>query len=125
VTEQPCPLQNLADTACKNIRLGSNVTTTATRSEMMPELPTIAENVPGYESSTWYGVGAPKDTPTEIVDKLNKAINVALADPSVKMRFHELGGSVIAGSPADFGKLIADETAKWAKVVKFSGAKPE
>jgi tripartite-type tricarboxylate transporter receptor subunit TctC len=99
--------------------------TTATRSEIMPEFPTVAESVPGYESSTWYGVGAPKNTPTEIVDKLNKAINVALADPSVKMRFHELGGSVIVGSPADFGKLIADETAKWAKVVKFSGAKPE
>jgi tripartite-type tricarboxylate transporter receptor subunit TctC len=99
--------------------------TTAVRSEVMPELPTIAESVPGYESSTWYGIGVPKNTPVEIVDKLNSAINAALADPSVKAKFHELGGSVIAGSPAEFGKLIADETAKWAKVVKFSGAKPE
>ena len=81
--------------------------------------------MPGYESSQWYGVCAPKNTPVEIVEKLNKEINAALADPKMKARFADLGGTVLPGSPTDFGKLIADETEKWAKVVKFAGLKAD
>jgi tripartite-type tricarboxylate transporter receptor subunit TctC len=99
--------------------------TTATRSEALPDLPTIAEFVPGYEASAWFGVGAPRNTPTEIVNKLNTEINACLADPSLKARLADLGGITLAGSPADFARLIVEETAKWAKVVKFSGVKAE
>ena len=81
--------------------------------------------MPGFEASGWFGVGVPKNTPADIVDKLNKEINAGVADPKMKVRFADLGGTVLVGSPAEFGKLIADETAKWAKVVKFSGAKPD
>jgi tripartite-type tricarboxylate transporter receptor subunit TctC len=97
--------------------------TTATRSEIMPELPPIEDTVPGYESSTWYGIAAPRSTPAAIVETLNAAVNAALAEPAVQARFGELGGTTIAGSPSDFGKLIASETDKWAEVVKFSGLK--
>jgi tripartite-type tricarboxylate transporter receptor subunit TctC len=97
--------------------------TTTTRSELLPDLPTVADFVPGYEASAWYGVGVPKGTPHEIIDKLNKEITAILADPKVKVRLAELGAWAILGSSADFGKLVADETEKWAKVVKFSGAK--
>src|SRR5215470_4636910 len=99
--------------------------TTATRSEALPDLPTIAESVPGYEASAWFGVGAPRNTPAEIVTKLNTEINTCLADPRLKARLADLGGIALTGSPADFAKLIAEETAKWAKVVKFAGAKSE
>jgi tripartite-type tricarboxylate transporter receptor subunit TctC len=99
--------------------------TTATRSAALPEVPTVGDFLPGYESSFWNGLGAPKNTPAEIVEKLNKEINVALADPKTKARLAGLGGTVLSGSPADFGKLIADETEKWAKVVKFAGIKVE
>ena len=99
--------------------------TTATRSEALPDLPTIAEFVPGYEASAWFGVGAPRNTPTEIVNKLNTEINACLADPSLKARLADLGGITLVGSPADFARLIVEETAKWAKVVKFSGVKAE
>jgi tripartite-type tricarboxylate transporter receptor subunit TctC len=99
--------------------------TSATRSELLPDLPTVGDFVSGYETSAWQGVGAPKNTPVEIIDKLNKEINAALADPKIKARIAEMGGTVLAGPPADFGKLIADETEKWGKVVKFSGAKPD
>jgi tripartite-type tricarboxylate transporter receptor subunit TctC len=99
--------------------------TTTTRSDALPDLPTVADSVPGYEVSAWFGLGAPKNTPKEIVDRLNEEINAAFADAKMKGRLSDLGGSVLAGSPTDFGKLIADETEKWAKVVKFSGAKPE
>ena len=85
----------------------------------------MGEFVPGYEATTWYGVGAPKKTPAEIVDKLNKEVNAALADPSMKARLADLGGTALTGSPADFGKLIADETEKWGKVVKFTGIKAD
>ena len=106
-------------------KLRALAVTTATRSEALPDIPTVGEFVPGYEASSWWGVGAPKNTPADIVATLNKEINAGLADPKIKARLADLGGTVIAGSPADFGKLIADETEKWAKVVKFSGAKPD
>jgi len=97
--------------------------TTATRSEALPDVSTVGEFVPGYEASAWFGVSAPRNTPAEIIDKLNREINAALADPKIKARLADLGDTVLPGSPTDFGKLIADETEKWAKVVKFSGAK--
>jgi tripartite-type tricarboxylate transporter receptor subunit TctC len=106
-------------------KLRALAVTPAARSDTMLELPTIADVVPGYESSTWYGIGAPRNTPTELVNELNNAINAALSDPRVKAKFHEFGGSVITGSPGDFGKLIADETEKWAKVVKFANIKAD
>jgi tripartite-type tricarboxylate transporter receptor subunit TctC len=99
--------------------------TTAERTPVLPDMPTVGDALPGYEASAVYGVGAPRNTRAEIVDKLNKEINAGLADPRMKARLADLGGTVLRGSPADFGKLIAEETEKWAKVVKFSGAKPE
>jgi tripartite-type tricarboxylate transporter receptor subunit TctC len=99
--------------------------TTAMRSEALPDIPTVSDFVPGYDASGWLGIGAPRNTPTEIVDKLNKEINAALADPKIKERFANLGATVLAGSPADFGKHIADETEKWAKVIKFAGIKAD
>src|SRR5262245_16024183 len=99
--------------------------TGATRSEALPDVPTVSEFVPGYEASIWWGVGAPKATPAEIVDKLNKEVNAALDDPKMKTRLSDLGGVALPGSPAEFGKLIADETEKWAKVIKLAGIKPE
>ena len=97
----------------------------AIRSEALPDIPSVSDFVAGYEASTWYGVGAPRDTPTEIVGKLNKEINAALADPKMKARLADLGSMVLVGSPADFGKLMGDETEKWSKVVKFAGMKPD
>jgi tripartite-type tricarboxylate transporter receptor subunit TctC len=104
-------------------RLRALAVTTATRSEVLPDLPTVGEFVPGYEASAWFGIGAPKNTPSEIIDKLNKEINAALGDPNMKARLADLGGTALAGSPADFGKFIADEIEKWGKVVKFAGIK--
>ncbi len=99
--------------------------TTAVRSQALPEIPTVGEFVPGYEASTWYGVGAPRNTPAEIIDRLNGEINAGLADARLKARLADLGGMALAGSAADFGAFIAEETEKWAKVVKFSGARAE
>jgi tripartite-type tricarboxylate transporter receptor subunit TctC len=99
--------------------------TTAMRSEALRDVPTLAEFVPGYEASSLFGIGAPKNSPADIVDRLNREIDAALADSKMRARLADLGGIMLAGSPADFGKLIAEETEKWAKVVKFSGAKPE
>jgi tripartite-type tricarboxylate transporter receptor subunit TctC len=99
--------------------------TTKDRSDALPDVPSIGDFVPGYEASAWYGIGAPRSTPAEIIDRLNKEINLGLADPKILARFAELGFTVISGSPADFGKLIAVETEKWAGVVKFSGARAE
>ena len=98
--------------------------TTVGRWGAMPDLPTIGEFVPGYEASTWFGIGAPRNTPAEIVDKLNKEINAGLADPKMMARLDDLGGGAFASSPSEFGKLIADETKKWGKVVKFAGIRP-
>jgi tripartite-type tricarboxylate transporter receptor subunit TctC len=106
-------------------KLRALAVTTTTRSDALPDVPTVAEFVPGYEASAWFGIGAPKNTPAEIVDKLNRETNAGLADAGLKSRLSDLGGAVIAGSPADFGRLLLSETQKWAKVVKFAGAKPE
>jgi tripartite-type tricarboxylate transporter receptor subunit TctC len=106
-------------------RLRPLAVTTATRSEALPDLPTVGDFVPGYEASTVFGLGAPRNTPAEIVDKLNREINGALADPRFKTRFADLGTTSLAGSPADFGKLIADETEKWSKVIWAGTRKPE
>jgi tripartite-type tricarboxylate transporter receptor subunit TctC len=102
-------------------RLRALAITTAMRSEALPNIPTVSEFVPGYEASGWQGVGAPKATPPEIIERLNKEINAALADPKIRARLADLGGTLLVGSPTDFGKLIAEETEKWAKVVKFAG----
>ena len=99
--------------------------TTPMRAATLPDVPTIAEFVPGYEASAWYGVGAPRNTAAEVIDKLNTEINASLGDPKLKARLVDLGGIALTGSPADFTRLIAEETIKWAKVVKFSGAKAE
>jgi tripartite-type tricarboxylate transporter receptor subunit TctC len=116
----PSSIQNI-----KAGRLRALAVTTTTRSEALPELPTVADFVPGYESSQWYGLTAPRATPAEVIDKLNKEVNGVLADPAFKARLAEIGATPLAGSPADFGKLIVEDTEKWAKVVKFSGAKVE
>jgi tripartite-type tricarboxylate transporter receptor subunit TctC len=114
--------------AIQNIKAGKvralGVTTTKRVAEL-PDVPTIGETVPGYEVSVWYGISGPKGIPAEIVAKLNTAVNAALAKPELKQRFHQLGGEVMPMSPAAFGKLVADETAKWAKVVKSAGLKVE
>jgi tripartite-type tricarboxylate transporter receptor subunit TctC len=99
--------------------------TIAMRWEGLPDIPTMSEFVPGYEASTWFGIGAPKNTPVEVIHTLNKQINAGLADPKLRTRLADLGGTVLPGSPADFGKLIAEETEKWAKVIKFAGIKVE
>ncbi len=99
--------------------------TTATRSAVLPDLPTLSNFVPGYESSSWYGIGAPKSTPAEIVTTLNKEINAGLADPKIKTRLADLGAIALSGSPADFGKLIAEETEKWHKVIRAANIKVE
>jgi tripartite-type tricarboxylate transporter receptor subunit TctC len=106
-------------------RLRGLAVTSDKRSDVLPDLPTVADFVPGYESSAWYGLGAPKGTPADIIERLNRETNAILADAKAKARFAELGASLLPGSVADFGKLLADETEKWGKVVKFSGAKAE
>src|SRR4029077_17134947 len=99
--------------------------TTTTRSDVLPDIPTLGEFVPGYEASQWFGVGAPKNTPSQIIDKLNEAINAALADPKIRARLAELGGTAFVGSPADFGKLIADDSEKWGKVIRALNIKAD
>jgi len=106
-------------------KLRALAVTSASRAEMLPELKTVADFVPGYEASQWYGIGAPSNTPVEIVDKLNKEINAAIADPAMKARFAAIGGEPLGGSPAEFGKLISEETEKWGRVVRAAGIKPE
>jgi tripartite-type tricarboxylate transporter receptor subunit TctC len=106
-------------------RLRALAVTTAKRSEVLPDLPTVGDFVPGYESSAWYGIGVPRGTAPDIVETLNREINAGLADPKLKARFAELGAATIPGSPEDFGRLIADETGKWGKVVKFAGVRAD
>jgi tripartite-type tricarboxylate transporter receptor subunit TctC len=105
--------------------LRSLAVTTATRSDALPDVPTMSDFVPGFETSVWFGVGVPRNTPSEIVNRLNKEINAGLTDPKIKSRFGELGGTTLSGSPADFSKLIVEETEKWAKVIKFADIKAE
>ena len=114
------PLEHL-----RSGRLRALAVTTTARSPALPDVPTVAEFVPGYEASSWYGLGVPKGTPADIVDTLNRTVNAALADPKLQARFADLGATVLAGTPTDFAKLVADETEKWGRVVKFSGAKVE
>jgi tripartite-type tricarboxylate transporter receptor subunit TctC len=109
----------------KTGRLRPLAVTTANRSEALPDVPTVGEFVPDYEATWWTGVGVPKNTPVEIVDKLNKEINAAQADPKMKARLADLGGTVLPGAPADFGRLVAEEIEKWRRVVKFTGIKPD
>jgi len=106
-------------------RLRALAVTTATRSDALPDIPSLGEIVSGYEASSWYGIGAPRNTPAEIVDKLNREVNAALADPKMKARLADLGGMMVPGAPSDFGKLVAAETDKWAKVIKFAAIKAE
>jgi tripartite-type tricarboxylate transporter receptor subunit TctC len=109
----------------KTGRLRALAVTAATRSDALPDVPTVGEFVPGYEASAWFGIGAPKNTPSQIIDKLNEAINAGLGDPKIRARLADFGGTPLVGSPADFGKFIADETEKWGKVVKFVGIKAD
>jgi tripartite-type tricarboxylate transporter receptor subunit TctC len=106
-------------------KLRALAVTSATRSPALHEVPSVADFVPGYEAGALYGVGVPRNTPSEIVDKLNRAINAGLADPRIKARLADLGGTPAPGSPADFGRLVADEAQKWAKVIKFADIKAE
>jgi tripartite-type tricarboxylate transporter receptor subunit TctC len=106
-------------------KLRALAVTTAKRSEKLPDIPTVGDFLPGFEASVWFGIGAPKNAPAEIVDKLNKEINAGLADSKMRARFADLGGTVLAGSPADFGKLIAEETEKWGKVIRAANIRAE
>jgi tripartite-type tricarboxylate transporter receptor subunit TctC len=106
-------------------KLRALAVTTATRSEALPDVPAVGEFVQGYEASTWYGIGAPKNTPSEIVERLNKEVNAALADPKLKARLADLGAEPLSMAPVEFAKFVADDTEKWAKVVKFAGIKAD
>ena len=98
---------------------------TIKRSEALPDIPTLAEFVPGFEASSWFGIAAPRGTPAEVIEHLNREINAGLADPVTKARLADMGGLPLSGSPADFGKLISDETEKWGKVIREAGIKAE
>jgi tripartite-type tricarboxylate transporter receptor subunit TctC len=106
-------------------KLRALAVTTATRSDVLPDIPTVGDFVPGYQATAWFGVGAPKNTPAEIIDKLNKEINDALADPQMKARLADLGGTPMPMMPADFGNFIANETEKWGKVIRAANIKVE
>jgi tripartite-type tricarboxylate transporter receptor subunit TctC len=108
----------------KSGKLRALAVTTATRSDALPDLPTVSEFVPGYEASGWNGVCAPKNTPVEVIEKLNKVINAGLADPTLKARLADLGATTLAGSPSAFGRLIVEETEKWGKVIRAGNIKP-
>jgi len=104
-------------------KLRALAVTTTTRSEVLPDVPVLSDTLPDYEASAWFGIGAPKSTPPELVERLNKEVNISIADPKLKARLANLGGTVLAGSPADFGKLISDETEKWGKVIRVANIK--
>jgi tripartite-type tricarboxylate transporter receptor subunit TctC len=106
-------------------KLRALAVTSATRAEVLPDVPTIAEFVPGYEASTWAGVGAPRNTPTEIINKLNKEIKAALADPTTRARFADLGAMVLPDSPAEFGTFVAEDIERWSRVIRAANIKPE
>ena len=106
-------------------KLRALAVTTAERSEILPEVPTVSEFLPGFEASNWFGVAAPRNTPPEIIDQLNEEINVALAEPDIKARLADLGAASLTGSPADFGRFIAAEAEKWAKVIRAANIKAE
>src|SRR5262245_63079896 len=106
-------------------RLRALAVTTATRSDVLPDIPTVGEFIPGFEASSWAGVGAPKNTPPETINRRNKAINAGLADPTMKARLADLGGTPLPGSPAEFGKLIADDIEKWGKVIRAANIKAQ
>lgn len=106
-------------------KLRALAVSSATRSAALPDVPTVGEFVPGYEATSWFGMGAPKNTPTEIIDKLNEAVNAGLTDPKINQRLADLGGEPMPMTPAEFGKLVADETDKWARVIKLTGIKPD
>jgi tripartite-type tricarboxylate transporter receptor subunit TctC len=106
-------------------KLRALAVTTTTRSDVLPDVPTVGDFVPGYEASAWFGIGAPRNTPAELIERLNKEVNISIADPKFKARLANLGGTVLAGSPADFGKLISDETKKWGKVIVAANIKPK
>jgi tripartite-type tricarboxylate transporter receptor subunit TctC len=115
-------------TAIEYIRAGklrALAVTSATRQEALPDIPTVADFLPGYEASGWFGLFAPRNTPAEIIDKLNKEVNAALADPKVEARLADLGGTVVLGSPADFEKLVVDDKEKWARVIRAANIKPQ
>lgn len=119
---------DLIASSIEHIRAGelrALAVTTRSRSQLLPDVPTIAEFVPGYEASGWQGIGAPSKTPVEVVDKLNRQINAALADAQIKARLADIGGTVMAGSPADFGRFLAEETERWGKVIRMAGIQPE
>jgi tripartite-type tricarboxylate transporter receptor subunit TctC len=123
----PASFDNLA-ASIEYVKLGklrALAVTSATRSDKLPDVPALHEFLPGFEASAWGGVGATKNTPAEIIDRLNKEINAALADPKIKSRIADLGSSVAPGSPADFGKFVAEETEKWAKVIPAANIKAE
>jgi tripartite-type tricarboxylate transporter receptor subunit TctC len=109
----------------RTARLHAPAVTTATGSEALPDVPTVGEFVPGYEASGFFGVGAPKNTPARAIDRLNDEINASLADPEIKARLADLGSTVLTGSPAEFGKFMAEETEKWCKVIRAANIKPE
>jgi tripartite-type tricarboxylate transporter receptor subunit TctC len=106
-------------------KLRALAVTTTTRSDVLPDVPVLSDTLPDYEASAWFGIGAPKNTPTELIERLNKEVNVSIAEPNFKVRLANLGGTVLAGSPIDFGKLISDETKKWGKVILAANIKPK
>src|SRR6185295_15500264 len=106
-------------------KLKALAVTSASRSQALPDVPTVAEFVPGCDATTWYGLGAPRNTPAEIIDTLNKAVNAALADPKMRARLAEFAGTTLPGSPTDLARFIAHETEKWAKLIRVAGIKPE